>query len=118
MLIEQYKRNKVFFQRSRFRSSFKLDEKDKHYINHKGLQTIQQHAKDFITQRLAPAFPEKDGKQTPYRGHPVFKAQHAIGVCCRGCLEKWYTIPRGTALREDHIDGIAEMIMTWIRNQS
>ena len=115
MLVEQYKKNKVFLRKSKFRSNFVLDDKDREYINNKGLETIRQHAKDFITQRLSPAFPKKDGKQTPYSGHPVFKAQHAIGVCCRGCLERWYKIPKGIQLNEKQIKDISEIILEWIK---
>ena len=62
---------------SRFRSSFHLKQKDIDYINEKGLDTIRQHAKDFIAKREAPAYIANDGKQTPMKGHPVFIAQHA-----------------------------------------
>ena len=57
---------------SKFRSSFHLKQKDIDYINEKGLDTIRQHAKDFIAKREAPAYIANDGKQTPMRGHPVF----------------------------------------------
>ena len=50
---------------SKFRSSFHLKQKDIDYINEKGLDTIRQHAKDFITKREAPAYIANDGKQTP-----------------------------------------------------
>ena len=53
---------------SRFRSSFHLKQKDIDYINEKGLDTIRQHAKDFIAKREAPAYIANDGKQTPMRG--------------------------------------------------
>ena len=69
---------------SKFRSSFHLKQKDIDYINKKGLETIRQHAKDFITKREAPAYIANDGKQTPMRGHPVFIAQHATATCCKG----------------------------------
>ena len=58
--------------RSKFRSGFHLTQKDIDYIHEKGLDTIRQHARDFIAQREAPAFIPNDGKQTPMRGHPVF----------------------------------------------
>ena len=38
---------------SKFRSSFHLKQKDIDYINEKGLDTIRQHAKDFIAKREA-----------------------------------------------------------------
>lgn len=116
-MLEQYERNKFYFAKSKFRSSFSLDKKDVSYINKKGLNELQQHAKEFITKRLAPAFPYKDGKQTPYRGHPVFKAQHALAFCCRNCLFKWYKIPKGRQLSEEEINNIVKIIMNWIEKQ-
>ena len=66
---------------SKFRSSFHLKQKDIDYINAKGMDTIRDHARDFIAKREAPAVIPRDGKQTPTKGHPVFVAQHARG--CR-----------------------------------
>ena len=60
---------------SKFRSSFHLKQKDIDYINEKGLDTIRQHARDFIEKREAPAYIPNYGKQTPTKGHPVFIAQ-------------------------------------------
>lgn len=62
--------------RSTFRSRFRLGIKEKQYCWDKGAEVIDKHAADFIAQRLAPAHPANDGKQTPMRGHPVFIAQH------------------------------------------
>ena len=58
---------------SRFRSSFHLKQKDIDYINEKGLDTIRQHAKDFIAKREAPAYIANDGKQTPMKGLTAYK---------------------------------------------
>ena len=58
--------------KSAFRRKFHLQGKDLEYLHNKGLTTVLSHANDFISKRLAPAFPEKDGKQTPFRGHPVY----------------------------------------------
>jgi exodeoxyribonuclease V alpha subunit len=116
-MLLAYRRNKTLLKRSKFRSSFVLDEKDFSYISEKGIDTVKQHALEFIRQRLADAQPYRDGKQTPYSGHPVFKAQHAIGACCRGCLEKWYKIPKGIALNEKQINDVVEVIMEWIKEQ-
>jgi len=103
--------------KSKFRSSFKLNNKDIEYINEKGLDVIRRHALDFVSQKLAPAYPENDGKQTPMRGHPVFKAMHACACCCRGCLEKWYKVPQGVPLSEDQQIRIVDFLMAWIENQ-
>ena len=37
---------------SKFRSKFKLKEKEKLYIEEKGIETIKSHAKDFISKRI------------------------------------------------------------------
>ncbi len=101
-------------QTSKFRSSFHLKEKDKAYIRDKGMDTIRQHATDFITTRLAPEVIPNDGKQTPMKGHPVFIAQHATACCCRGCLYKWYKVKPDKALTEVQINKIVNLIMAWI----
>ncbi len=102
---------------SKFRSSFKLKEKDKLYIDKKGLETIKSHAKDFISKRLAPAFIKNDGKQTPTKGHPVFVAQHATATCCRKCLNKWHHFPQGTELTTSQQDYIVDLILEWLKRQ-
>ncbi len=79
--------------RSTFRSRFRLGMKERQYCLDKGPEVIDQHAADFIRQRLASAAPANDGKQTPMRGHPVFIAQHATATCCRGCLENGTPFP-------------------------
>ena len=99
---------------SKFRSSFHLKQKDIDYINEKGIDTIRQHARDFIAKREAPAVIPNDGKQTPMRGHPVFVAQHATATCCRGCLEKWHHIPKGRELTEAEQEYVVNVIMEWI----
>ncbi len=103
--------------RSAFRSKFRLSKKEKAYVDGKGLDLIRSHADDFIRKRLAPALPENDGKQTPFRGHPVFVAQHATATCCRGCLMKWHSIPKGRQLTEEEVKYVVEVIIKWIGEQ-
>jgi hypothetical protein len=100
--------------RSKFRSRFRLSAADRKYIADKGMATIRSHAADFIRTRLAPANPPNDGRQTPMRGHPVFKAQHATATCCRSCLEKWWRIPKGTEIPPERQSRIVDFLMTWI----
>lgn len=104
-------------QASKFRASFHLKEKDKVYIHEKGMDTIRHHAQDFIQQRLAPAVISNDGKQTPMHGHPVFLAQHACACCCRGCLNKWYHVPKGIELNERQQEQIVNLLIAWIERQ-
>ncbi len=103
--------------RSKFRSKFKLSQKDREYITAKGLETIKEHAYQYINFRVAPDFPKNDGKQTPMRGHPVFIAQHATATCCRGCIQKWHGFAKGRVLNGDEVDFIVALIMGWIELQ-
>ncbi len=103
--------------KSTFRSSFKLKGKELEYLNSKGLGVILKHGRDFIDQRLAPANPPNDGKQTPMRNHPVFIAQHATATCCRGCLQKWHSIPaKDHELSEKETDYVLEVLEKWLKN--
>ncbi len=92
--------------KSDFRARFHLSDTDVAYIKEKGMKTIRKHGEDFIAQR-----------QTPMRGHPVFKAQHACGCCCRGCLEKWYRVPQGIELTENQQKRIVNLLMAWIEKE-
>ena len=102
---------------STFRSSFHLRKYMYDYIDDKGLDKVKEHAYDFINNKLKPANPINDGKQTPMRGHPVFIAQHATGTCCRGCLEKWHHINKGVELTDNQVNYIVELIMAWINKE-
>lgn len=102
---------------SKFRSGFKLSDKEKTYIAQKGLETIKRHSQDFIAKRIAPAQFPNDGKQTPMKGHPVFIAQHATACCCRECIYKWHHFPRETTLNAVQQDYLVNLIMTWIEKQ-
>ena len=105
------------FSKSKFRSNFHLSNKDKLYVSTKGMEVIRQHAIDFIAKRLAPAFIQNDGKQTPMKGHPVFVAQHACACCCRGCLNKWYRVPMNTQLKDWQQERIVNLLMAWIERE-
>jgi len=101
---------------SSFRSHFKLGQKGQSYLETKGLATIIEHGDAFVRERLAPAEPRNDGKQTPMRNHPVFVAQHATATCCRKCLAKWHGIEQGKALNEKEIEYILQVISYWIEH--
>jgi hypothetical protein len=101
--------------RSEFRRRFRLDARDRAYLEARGLPTVLDHARDFVAKRLAPAAPPNDGKQTPFRGHPAFVAQHATATCCRGCLAKWHDIPRGRDLTAEEQAHVVAAIERWLR---
>lgn len=100
--------------RSPFRGRIRLQRKEIDYLKSKGLEEILGHAVEFIEKRLAPAEPPNDGKQTPWRNHPVFVAQHATATCCRNCLQKWHDIPKGRTLTEEEKRYIVEVIQGWL----
>jgi hypothetical protein len=102
---------------SEFRRRFKLGEREHAYLESKGLETVLVHARDFVDRRLAPAQPQNDGKQTPFRGHPVFVAQHATATCCRSCLAKWHGIADGRNLSEDERLHVVSAIRRWLQGQ-
>jgi len=103
--------------KSKFRSKFKLSQKDRDYIAIKGLETIKEHAYQFVNSRVATDFPKNDGKQTPMRGHPVFIAQHATATCCRKCISKWHGFEKDRGLNEKEVEFIVALIMEWIKRQ-
>ena len=75
---------------------------------------MRAHAAEIIAERLAPAEPRNDGRQTPYRNHPVFVAQHATATCCRSCLETWHGIAKGHRLDRGERGYVVEVIGRWI----
>ena len=99
---------------SPFRAKFRLGPKDRAYLDAKGINAIRQHARDLIGKRLAPAEPLNDGRQTPWRGHPVFVAQHATGTCCRSCLAKWHGISAGHELSPEERTHVVDAIVRWL----
>lgn len=104
-------------QKSKFRGRFRLSQIDYSYIQKTGIDVILSHAQEFIDIRLSPANPKNDGKQTPFKNHPVFIAQHATATCCRKCLYKWHGIPKGQLLTNRQVGFCIELIMTWITIQ-
>lgn len=104
--------------KSSFRRRFALGAKEREYLVDKGRAVVVDHAKQFVAQRLAPAAPRNDGKQTPYRGHPVFVAQHATATCCRSCIAKYHWIQGGRDLTDEEQEHVVAAIMRWLDDQS
>jgi hypothetical protein len=100
-----------------FRAKFHLRGRDRGLAQLHGPARLREHAREILTKRVAPAEPSKDGKQTPYRGHPVFVAQHATATCCRGCLARWHGIAKGADLTAEELDYAVEVISRWIASE-
>ena len=99
---------------SHFRRKFHLQGKERAYLQTWGLPHVMKQAADLIDKRLAPAEPRNDGRQTPWRNHPVFVAQHATATCCRGCLEKTHEIAKGHALTDEERAYVLRVIERWL----
>lgn len=102
--------------KSTFRTSFKLKEKDKKYVNEKGMDTIRKHAYDFVNRNIRVKL-EKDGKQTPTHGHPIFIGEHATATCCRKCVYKWYGIRENRELTNEEVDYFVDILMEWVKRE-
>ncbi len=104
--------------KSKFRGSFHLNKKMKDYVKVKGMDKIKRDAYELVEKRIAPEVIPNDGKQTPMRQvHPVFIAQHAVGACCRSCLERIHHISKGRRLTNNEINYIVKVIDTWITRE-
>jgi hypothetical protein len=103
--------------KSAFRQRFHLGKQELSYLETKGAPTVLEHARDFIDKRLAPPNPANDGRQTPFRGHPVFIAQHATATCCRTCLAKWHGIPAGRLLSPQERDHMIAVLERWLASE-
>lgn len=104
------------YKSNRFRQSFRLNFNDKKIIEEQGYLELEKQAKEIIRNRLK-IKPSNDGKQTPYRGHPIFKAQHATACCCRKCVQKWHRIPAYRELNNQEMHQLVNTVMTWIRKE-
>ncbi|MDD3469301.1 MAG: DUF4186 domain-containing protein [Thermoguttaceae bacterium] len=102
---------------SRFRSRQHLGIAERKILQRLGLEKVLEHGRVFLTQRVAPARPANDGRQTPMRKHPIFVAQHATATCCRGCIARWYNIPTGRELTALEIDTLLTVIRHWLERE-
>jgi hypothetical protein len=104
--------------RSPFRSRFRLGPKERAYLHERTLPVVLEHGRKFLEERLAPAEPKNDGRQTPMRGHPIFLAQHATATCCRGCLAKWHRIPKSRELTAEELEYVLAVHLRWLEAQA
>ena len=51
------------------------------------------------------------------KNHPVFLSQNATGSCCRGCLNRWWHVPKGITLTEVQQEKVVNLIVAWIERQ-
>jgi predicted Fe-S protein YdhL (DUF1289 family) len=78
---------------------------------------VMKQARELIDRRLAPSSISNDGRQTPWRNHPVFVAQHATATCCRGCLEKTHGITKGHQLTTAELTHVLAALARWLQKE-
>lgn len=100
--------------RSAFRRKFSLVGRELAYLQTWGLPHVIKQAAELLRSRLAPAEIPNDGRQTPWRNHPVFVAQHATATCCRGCLQKVHEIAKGHELTDAEFRYVLTVIERWL----
>jgi hypothetical protein len=103
--------------RHHFRAKFRRRGRGRAVVDLRGITTVRRDAEELVGRRLSPAEPRNDGRQTPYRGHPVFVAQHATATCCRACLARWHDIPTGRGLDDAERAYVVAAICRWIVGQ-
>ena len=99
---------------SSFRRKFRLTGKELAYLQTWGLPHVMKQAEEILRKRLAPAVIPNDGRQTPWRNHPVFVAQHATATCCRGCLAKVHEISVGHELSREELQHVLGALERWL----
>ncbi|HEX8619176.1 MAG TPA: DUF4186 domain-containing protein [Thermoanaerobaculia bacterium] len=100
---------------SSFRRKFRLQGRELAYLQTWGLPHVMKQAAELIRKRVGPEVIANDGRQTPWRNHPVFVAQHATATCCRGCIAKTYDIAKGHELTEEELQHLLAAIERWLR---
>ncbi|WP_406285767.1 DUF4186 family protein [Embleya sp. NBC_00896] len=99
------------------RGKFHLPGRERTVAQTLGESGVRWYAYDLVARRLGPAKPAREGRQTPYRGHPVFVAQHATGTCCRGCLEEVHRISTGHQLTKAELNYVVNVICLWLTRE-
>ncbi|HYH07556.1 MAG TPA: DUF4186 domain-containing protein [Thermoanaerobaculia bacterium] len=103
---------------SSFRRKFRLQGRELAYLQTWGLPHVMRQAEELIRKRVAPEVIPNDGRQTPWRNHPVFVAQHATATCCRGCIEKVHGIAKGHELTNDELRHVLAAIERWLSSSA
>ncbi|MEJ7639256.1 MAG: DUF4186 family protein [Singulisphaera sp.] len=88
-----------------------LDPRERNYARRKGRVGIRAAAEKRIRSSVGPKEPFKNGAQTPFKGHILYYAQHAVACCCRRtCIAEWHGIPQGRELTDLVCMYVAERI--------
>jgi hypothetical protein len=94
----------------------RLDDTDFRLVRELGIQEIREQARRLVRRKLKQR-PENDGKQTPRRGNPVYKAMHACNCASRKELKRSHRIPADRDLSKDEVEEITDLLTRWIARE-
>lgn len=103
--------------KSKFRAKQKLGEPEYNICVKLGMERMKFECLEILEKKIKAAYPYKDGKQTPYRKHPVFTAQHATATCCRHCLKVWHFMPMGIPLTNVQLEYLSNVIIKFLESE-
>ena len=91
-----------------------LTERAVNYALRKGTIKLRQAVRTRLVQAVGSSSSElyRDGTQTPTKNvvNPIHAAQHAMGVCCRKCMEYWHAVPSDRSLTEQELDYFEQLL--------
>lgn len=94
-----------------------IDDKAQAKAKRKGWDRLRVSADERLRASIGKAHQFRDGTQTPFDGNILYYAQHALACCCRSCLEYWHGIPKGTALADEDIEYLAQLVMLYVADR-
>ena len=99
----EYEINRL--KKSKFRREIGLNEDE--------IEKIKEEAFEILARKIRVKL-KNDGRQTPWRGHPVFPAMHATATCCRKCIKKWHNLTEEKKLTDEEIGVFSNLIFVWM----
>lgn len=94
----------------------RLEDTDFRLVRELGIKEIREQARRLVRRKLKQK-PENDGRQTPRRGNPVYKAMNACNCSSRGELERSHRIPSDRALSKEEMEEISDLLTRWIARE-
>lgn len=94
-----------------------LDDREREYLEKKGLESTLDKAREYIEERLVPQH-TATARPIPEKGHPVCVAMHATATENRSNLERWHDIEKGRDLRPEEVSYLVDVVKAWLNSHS
>jgi hypothetical protein len=95
----------------------RIDQRALNRARRRGRAGLRVEAEKVVREKLAPANPPFEGRQTRPSGNVIYYAQHATATCCRRCLEYWHGIEKGQDLTQEQITYVLGLIERFIEQR-